>query len=149
MQPVRRRTGRRQIAGLSKLAISPCIAMLQLANGAVFDKFTHTVEVRVGMALSPDLRSDLVLFLQVSGSNYTSFGNAAGDGLFQVNVKITVYRPVADESVRVIQGAADNRVDPLVVETFSPVDIFLCFGKSFICWQNKIIKSFVLTYKWN
>ena len=118
-----------QVAGLANLAIAPGVHTFQITDRSVFDQFPHTVEVLIRMPLRAHLRGQLVLVLQIGRPNHPRFFHGIGQRLFAIDVQPAVHRPVGDEGVGVIRCAADHRVEVLLFETLSPIDVVFGFGK--------------------
>src|ERR1035441_685867 len=118
-----------QIAGSANLAVAPGTNLFQFADGPVEDQLAHPVEIRGLMALRADLRGQLVFVLEPGGANDTGFLHAVDQRLFTIDVFAAVHRPVGDEGVRVIQGAADNGVNVLLLKTLAPVYVTSGLGE--------------------
>ena len=81
------------------------------------------------MALGADLGRELALVLEIVGADDAHFLHAIAERLFTVDMFAAVHAPVGDESVGVIRGAADNRLNVLLVEALPPVHILLGAGE--------------------
>ena len=118
-----------QVAWFAKLPVAPRADFLQLADSAVPDEFPHAIEILVFMALGADLGGELGLVLEIVGADHAGFLHAVGQRLFAVDMLAAIHRPVGDEGVRMIGGAADHRLDVLLVEALPPVHVLLGAGE--------------------
>src|ERR1035438_6323996 len=81
------------------------------------------------MALRANLGGELVFVLEPGSANDTGFLHAVDQGLFTIDVLAAVHRPVGDKGVRVIQCAADDGVNVLLLKTLTPVRVALGLGE--------------------
>ena len=77
----------------------------------------------------PTWVASLVLVLEIVGADHAGLLHAVGERLFAVDMLAAVHRPVGDEGVRMIGGAADHRLDVLLVEALPPVHVLLGAGE--------------------
>ena len=108
---------------MGNLAVAPGAYLLQLADGPVADQLAHAVEVGELMALRAHLGGKLVFVLEPGRANDPGFLHTVDQGFFTIDVFAAVHRPVGDKGVRVIQRAADNGVNILLLQAFAPVRV--------------------------
>ena len=129
MEVAGRVAGGGQVTRLRELSVTPRAHFLQPANGAVLHQLPGPVEVLILVALRADLGGELVLVLEIVGADHAGFLDAVGERLFAVDMLAAIHGPVGDERVHVIGGAADHRLNVLLVKAFAPVNVLLSVGK--------------------
>jgi len=129
VQVGRRIAGGGQVGLFVVAPVAPHVHVLQRADRPVEDRLANPVEVRVRLALHAHLRSHLVLLLQVVRADHAGLFHTVGQRLLAVDVHPAIERPVRYEGVGMVRGAADDRVDIFLSETFAPVDVMLGIGE--------------------
>ena len=131
MEVLGRFTGGGQVSGLGDLAIAPGAHVFEFADCTIEDEFSDTREVFDGVSLGTNLSGEFVFVFQICGADDARFFNGIGEGFFAINMFAAIHRPVRDERVGVIGGAANDSVEVFLVEAFSPINVVLCLRKFF------------------
>ncbi|OPZ96414.1 MAG: hypothetical protein BWY71_01937 [Planctomycetes bacterium ADurb.Bin412] len=125
VQRIRRGSLCRQIPRLGNLPIAPDIGMFQLANGPVFNKFPHPVEILLRVQLRAHLGCQLLAVLQIGRPHHPRFLHAVGQRLLAIHMQTPIHGPRGHKGMGMIRGAADHRIQILLLQAFPPIRIKL------------------------
>lgn len=119
------------VAVTGKLAVSPRGGGLEVADSPIEHHLLDSPIVRLGMHLGAALGGELALVGEPVRAQGSGLLDAESQGFFAKNTEATIHRPVGNKGVVVVGSTNDHRIEPLMIETFSPVYVSLGLGKNF------------------